>query len=264
MDWFSWLSRTGLDPLHTYEYGLLFVQNGLKPEDISSFNHHFLHKIGISVATDRLEIMKLAKFHTQQQPTHKKFLLSAFTKTKNCLRNCLRNLTLTANSKPEKGIFRKEAAEIAPGTPTHGEDHGLKQEVKVLEVLKPTKRRSKNVSHSGPLDGKTHEKLVMNRKSLKLSGPLNRKERPMSPRSPISYGPLEGRTSNWASSKSPKHNRIPEGRMMRLIPPSRSPRFSGPIEGSPIICCRCKEERIETDDDYHSLWASLFHDIKPV
>ncbi|XP_038879652.1 uncharacterized protein LOC120071438 [Benincasa hispida] len=260
MDWFSWLSRTGLDPLHTYEYGLLFARNALKPDDIPRFNHHFLQKIGISIAKHRLEILKLAKSHTHQQPTLNNPLLSAFTKTKICLRNCLRKLILPT-ARPDKGVFREDTAVISPEPPTL-------DEVKVKEVVKPPpKRRSKHVSLSGPLDGRTHEKFVMSSKSLKLSGPLDRKERPpMFPRSPRTSGPLDGRVSDWALSKSPKVNGPPQGRMMKLIPPSRSPRVSGPLDGrdgSPRICCRCNRERMETDDDYHSLWVSLFYDMKP-
>lgn len=145
------------------------------------------------------------------------------------------------------------------------EEEELKQ---VKEVPKPPRRRSKHVSLSGPLDGRMHEKFVMSSKSLKLSGPLDRKGRPppMFPRSPRTSGPLDGRLSDWALSKSPKVNGPPQGRMMRLIPPSRSPRVSGPLDGpdgSPRICCRCNRERMETDDDYHSLWVSLFYDMKP-
>ncbi|KAA0050059.1 Sterile alpha motif, type 2 [Cucumis melo var. makuwa] len=266
MDWFSWLSRTGLDPLHTYEYGLLFARNALKPEDIPRFNHHFLQKIGISIAKHRLEILKLAKSHTTHQPNLNNPLISAFFKTKICLRNCLRRL-ISPSPAPDKPI-------ISPEPPPSSLDE---PKVKVKEVLKPPRRRSKHVSLSGPLD-RTHEKFVMSSKSLKLSGPLDRKERPppspspsplppMFPRSPRTSGPLDGRISDWGlSNKSPKVNGPPQGRMMRLIPPSRSPRVSGPLDGrdgSPRICCRCNRERMESEDDYHSLWVSLFYDMKP-
>ncbi|KAI5660451.1 hypothetical protein M9H77_29244 [Catharanthus roseus] len=61
MDWFSWLSKTGLDPSLVYEYGLAFAQNELEEEDIAYFNHEFLQSMGISIAKHRLEILKLAK-----------------------------------------------------------------------------------------------------------------------------------------------------------------------------------------------------------
>lgn len=61
MDWFSWLSKTGLDPSLVYEYGLAFVNNELEEEDISYFDHEFLQSMGISIAKHRLEILKLAR-----------------------------------------------------------------------------------------------------------------------------------------------------------------------------------------------------------
>ncbi|KAL3721122.1 hypothetical protein ACJRO7_005875 [Eucalyptus globulus] len=61
MDWFSWLSKTGLDPSLVYDYGLAFVNNELEEEDIRYFDHEFLQSMGISIAKHRLEILKLAR-----------------------------------------------------------------------------------------------------------------------------------------------------------------------------------------------------------
>ncbi|GAB2269511.1 hypothetical protein Dimus_004428 [Dionaea muscipula] len=61
MDWFSWLSKTGLKPSLVYEYGSVFAQNELEQEDIPYLNHEFLQTMGISIAKHRLEILKLAK-----------------------------------------------------------------------------------------------------------------------------------------------------------------------------------------------------------
>ncbi|XP_058113194.1 uncharacterized protein LOC131256175 [Magnolia sinica] len=61
MDWFSWLSKTGLEPTLVYEYGLAFAHNELEEDDIADFNHDFLQSMGISIAKHRLEILKLAK-----------------------------------------------------------------------------------------------------------------------------------------------------------------------------------------------------------
>ncbi|CAN0919574.1 hypothetical protein LINGRAHAP2_LOCUS31536 [Linum grandiflorum] len=61
MDWFSWLSKSGLDPSLVYEYGLSLSNNELEEEDISYFNHEFLQSMGISIAKHRLEILKLSK-----------------------------------------------------------------------------------------------------------------------------------------------------------------------------------------------------------
>lgn len=65
MDWFSWLSKTDLDPTLSYEYGLIFAQKKLQSEDIALFNHNFLRRLGISVAKHRVEILKLSKRETQ-------------------------------------------------------------------------------------------------------------------------------------------------------------------------------------------------------
>ncbi|KAG4145893.1 hypothetical protein ERO13_D05G122750v2 [Gossypium hirsutum] len=60
MDWFSWLSKTGLEPSLVYEYGLSFSHNELEEEDIVYLDHEFLQSMGISIAKHRLEILKLA------------------------------------------------------------------------------------------------------------------------------------------------------------------------------------------------------------
>ena len=65
MDWFSWLSKTDLDPTISYEYGLIFAQKKLKSEDIALFNHNFLKRHGINVAEHRQEILKLSKRETE-------------------------------------------------------------------------------------------------------------------------------------------------------------------------------------------------------
>ncbi|CDO98191.1 unnamed protein product [Coffea canephora] len=61
MDWFSWLSKTSLDPSTAYDYALTFAQNELEEDDIAHFNHEFLQSMGISLAKHRLEILKFAR-----------------------------------------------------------------------------------------------------------------------------------------------------------------------------------------------------------
>ncbi|CAA7026069.1 unnamed protein product [Microthlaspi erraticum] len=68
MDWFSWLSRTDLEPCLVHEYGFTFSQNELEREDIAYFNHEFLQSMGISIAKHRLEILKLARRDRNQSP----------------------------------------------------------------------------------------------------------------------------------------------------------------------------------------------------
>ncbi|KAL5574527.1 hypothetical protein UlMin_016226 [Ulmus minor] len=86
MDWYSWLSKTGLEPLLVYEYGLVFAHNELEEEDIIYFNHEFLQSMGISIAKHRLEILKLArKVKGSSQPRAMTRLLVAIKRTKKCL-----------------------------------------------------------------------------------------------------------------------------------------------------------------------------------
>ncbi|KAJ7962805.1 Sterile alpha motif domain-containing protein [Quillaja saponaria] len=68
MDWFSWLSKTGLEPTLVYEYGLTLAHNELEEEDIIYFNHEFLQSMGISIAKHRLEILKLARKERGKSP----------------------------------------------------------------------------------------------------------------------------------------------------------------------------------------------------
>lgn len=70
MDWFSWLSKSPLNPTLVHEYGLAFAFNELEEEDISYFDHPFLQSMGISVAKHRLEILKLV--HNHQHSDHKR------------------------------------------------------------------------------------------------------------------------------------------------------------------------------------------------
>ncbi|GAV60963.1 SAM_2 domain-containing protein [Cephalotus follicularis] len=93
MDWFSWLSKTGLEPSLIYEYGLAFSHNELDQEDIAYFNHEFLQSMGISIAKHRLEILKLArkeKGSSTQHPMSR--LLVAIKRTKTCLVKYIRTL----------------------------------------------------------------------------------------------------------------------------------------------------------------------------
>lgn len=77
MDWFSWLSKTSLDPFLVYEYALAFTQNELEKDDIFYFNHDFLQSMGISIAKHRLEILKLATKQKESAPHLMSRLLTA-------------------------------------------------------------------------------------------------------------------------------------------------------------------------------------------
>ncbi|XP_057454134.1 uncharacterized protein LOC130745774 isoform X2 [Lotus japonicus] len=94
MDWFSWLSKTSLEPSLVYEYGLTFAHNELEEEDMIYFNHEFLQSMGISIAKHRLEILKLArKDKAGKRPLPVARLMVAIKKTKRCLSNYIRMFT---------------------------------------------------------------------------------------------------------------------------------------------------------------------------
>ncbi|OIW04951.1 hypothetical protein TanjilG_01147 [Lupinus angustifolius] len=91
MDWFSWLSKTSLEPSLVYEYGLAFSNNELEEEDIVFFNHEFLQSMGISIAKHRLEILKLSmKYKGSKRPLQVTRLIVAIKKTKRCLANYIK------------------------------------------------------------------------------------------------------------------------------------------------------------------------------
>ncbi|CAK9150141.1 unnamed protein product [Ilex paraguariensis] len=90
MDWFSWLSKTGLEPSLIYEYGLAFSHNELEEDDIAYFNHEFLQSMGISIAKHRLEILKLARKEKGNGPHPMSRLLVAIKRTKRSLTKYIR------------------------------------------------------------------------------------------------------------------------------------------------------------------------------
>ncbi|KAL9323205.1 hypothetical protein ACSQ67_011258 [Phaseolus vulgaris] len=92
MDWFSWLSKTGLEPSLVYEYGLTFAHNELEEDDMSYFNHEFLQSMGISIAKHRLEILKVARKEKGKSPRAVAKLVVAIKRTKRNLANYVRML----------------------------------------------------------------------------------------------------------------------------------------------------------------------------
>lgn len=86
MDWFTWLSKTDLDPSLVYEYALTFTHNELNQDDVSYFSHDFLQSMGISIAKHRLEILKLARKKKKEggKSIHPiVWFMFAFNRTKN-------------------------------------------------------------------------------------------------------------------------------------------------------------------------------------
>ncbi|KAI3785995.1 hypothetical protein L1987_45121 [Smallanthus sonchifolius] len=91
IDWFSWLSKTRLEPSLIYEYGMAFSRNELEEDDITYFNHEFLQSMGISIAKHRLEILKLARKQKGSHGSHPiSKLMIAIKKTKRTLASYIR------------------------------------------------------------------------------------------------------------------------------------------------------------------------------
>lgn len=92
MDWFTWLSKAGLEPSLVYEYGLVLAHNELEEEDIAYFNHEFLQSMGICIAKHRLEILKLSKKEKRsiRHPNPMSKLVIAIKRTKRNLSKYIR------------------------------------------------------------------------------------------------------------------------------------------------------------------------------
>ncbi|KAL4283813.1 hypothetical protein GQ457_16G004730 [Hibiscus cannabinus] len=177
MDWFSWLSKTGLHPSLVYKYGLAFSGNELKMEDLPYFNHEFLQSMGISVAKHRLEILKLARKQVSDAPNGFSKLILAINKTRKSFNKYVnklvhhdKNHTITkALPAPAprpvcyKDKWREELSK------KNKSDHN--REMKIEHPM----QRNRTIAKSGPLDYRGQEKLVVTPRSLKLSGPLDRK-----------------------------------------------------------------------------------------
>ncbi|KAF5796502.1 putative sterile alpha motif domain-containing protein [Helianthus annuus] len=88
MDWFSWLSKSNLEPPFIHEYAIAFSQNQLEEDDIAYLNHEFLQSMGISIAKHRLEILKLARKSSGSHPMAK--LIAAIKKSKRTLARYVR------------------------------------------------------------------------------------------------------------------------------------------------------------------------------
>ncbi|KAL2327411.1 hypothetical protein Fmac_020838 [Flemingia macrophylla] len=257
MDWFSWLSRTTLEPSLIYEYGLAFARNELQLEDATYFNHEFLQSMGISIAKHRLEILKLAKKEDLAAKTSGNKLSGVIRK---CLRKCFSKLV-------SKEDHHHQEVKDMPPEPNWYQGKWRRARHKGSIVL------------SGPLDGNNgravHEKMVNNSsKVMKLSGPLDGKvmnggdHRVMyanATRSPIMSSaaarPLDGRF--MGSTKSP---RLSGPLDARPVGNNRSPRLRKALDESPMgyspYSKQVRADHADYDDDY-AMWPSLFEDLKP-
>ncbi|CAL0320169.1 unnamed protein product [Lupinus luteus] len=251
MDWFSWLSRTTLEPSLVYEYGLAFSRNELRLEDAIYFNHEFLQSMGISIAKHRLEILKLATKEDGPIMLLRTKKLSLVLKK--CLRKCM------------SMVFRDDDnGDVKEYMPQEANWHQGKWRRALVKGEKGM-QRSRTIALSGPLDGRMHEKMGCN-KLLKLSGPIDGKmnERMMyTNRSPR---PIDGRFMGI-----PKHPTLASGPLdSRAMVHSRSPRLmksSDERGDSPMGYSNSpynNKTKGDTDyDDEYAMWPTLFEDLKP-
>nr|KYP38687.1 hypothetical protein KK1_040045 [Cajanus cajan] len=225
MDWFSWLSRTSLEPSLIYEYGLAFARNELQLEDATYFNHEFLQSMGISIAKHRLEILKLAKKEDLAAKTSANKLSGVIKK---CLRKCFSKL-----------VSKEDHQEVKEMPPEPNWYQGKWRRA----------RHNGTIALSGPLDGNgriVHEKMVSNSKVMKLSGPLDGKVN--GAKSPRLSGPLDARPVAVSNNRSPR------------LPRALDERAESPMGYSPYN--KVRTDHADYDDDY-AMWPSLFEDLKP-
>ncbi|XP_021689695.2 uncharacterized protein LOC110671521 [Hevea brasiliensis] len=263
MDWFSWLSRSGLEPSLVYEYGLAFARNELQEVDLIYFNHEFLQSMGISIAKHRLEILKLARKEAGAGTTGLSKFIFAINKTKKNLKKCITKLVFHEDS-----VFK---AVPEPPPPYQEQWRGALtrkyKSDKELQFEKPPVIRTKRQAKSGPLDGRVPGNLMLNHRNLKLSGPLDGRVpenlMPMPNNKSLKLsGPLDGKVHDRLvcayRSPNPKLYGTSDGIVkQRLMAGGRSPIIPRPSDGS-------KLGRVTNDDfDDQSLWAHLFQDMKP-
>ncbi|KAI4380483.1 hypothetical protein MLD38_006669 [Melastoma candidum] len=231
--WFSWLSRTSLEPVLVYKYGIVLARNELQAEDISYFDHEFLWSMGIVVAKHRLEIIKLARKEKGRgsAAAGNTGPLSGF---------------VAAISRTKKSFGRYIARLVyheGAGIKASSKDPG-KLQGKHKDDIAEFEKRS-NLAFSGPMvDSRVQDRhLLANAKprNSTWSGPLY----PL-PKSPYQPG-------NWYPVGSPK-----------FLGRCRSPRLSGPLDSatnSPKFVYGAQSADYDLDDQ--SPWAQLFHDMKP-
>ncbi|ESW27091.1 hypothetical protein PHAVU_003G172900 [Phaseolus vulgaris] len=280
MDWFSWLSRTTLEPSLIYDYGLTFARNELQLEDACYFNHEFLQSMGISIAKHRLEILKLVKKEGGGGGGRPKKLSGVIKK---CLRKCMNKFVSRDDDHVVKGVPSLTHVSMAPpeinwyegklrgSTVVRKQQEGSEdgKEEKPLPV--PPVYRSRTIALSGPLDGsRIMQDKMLHNKALKLSGPLDGRmhERMIinSNRSPLIPRPLDARFV--ATTKSPRVSGPLDPRLMAAE--IKSPRLPRPSDftradiESPVSYSPYNKPKADFDyDDDHTLWPSLFQDLKP-
>ncbi|MFS7917309.1 putative sterile alpha motif/pointed domain superfamily [Helianthus anomalus] len=231
MDWYSWLTKTNLDPYLVYEYGRAFTHNELQRGDTNYFTHEFLQSMGVTVAKHRLEILKLARKNIGGGCPKNGFskIMSAIANTRlllcKKLGKCVSFKHSVHSPMPDQNLFRPQW----PGINLRknmGFDENMEEKVK---------RKMK----SGPLDRRIQERYMSPKKVSSVSGPLDRK---VQENLMVMYG-------------SPMETRHGPNRSGPLDIVDHSPRIGIPYG------------MVQTagggDDAAASLWSLMFHNIKP-
>lgn len=266
MDWYSWLSRTNLEPALTYEYGLSFTRNELQREDLSYFNHEFLLSLGINIAKHRLEILKLVRKELGgggATINGLSKLVLAFNRTKKLFtrKNTGKLSSPHKNSPPPVPLDMSAYRSQWSGALKRLSSSNPKEQKEQEKTITTTPRK-KNVMRSGPLDRRALQlqdrTTAMTNKCLSVSGPLDGtsiQEKWMAVNwSPIRAVPIDGK---WRSEKSSYGYG------------SRSPsNYNSPWEGrtspSPMPHHHCYHQpNVGVDEGAQSLWALMFQDLKP-
>ncbi|KAG7579004.1 hypothetical protein ISN45_Aa03g031730 [Arabidopsis thaliana x Arabidopsis arenosa] len=248
MDWFSWLSKTDLDPTLSYEYGLIFAQKKLQSEDIALFNHNFLRRVGISVAKHRVEILKLSKRETQALSSyqHRPFsakLISVVIRATKSVGNRLNKWLYLGGTAVVEPLKEKQSPTRACRTATFltGNNNKVNAEKAEVQVERLPVIKRKMIAKSGPLDlkhGMQEKMTLVSNRSMNLSGPLDRNVQErliLAYRSPVVSGQLDGNLNE------------------RL-------RLSGPLKGRPPSPSVYVEYNKRDDD---TRWDAMFHNLKP-
>ncbi|KAK1437431.1 hypothetical protein QVD17_03222 [Tagetes erecta] len=171
MDWYSWLSKTNLDPYLVYEYGRLFTHNELQTDDTNHFTHEFLQSIGVSVAKHRLQILNLARNNIGDHCPKNKFskILYAISKTRMLVSKKLgtwvsfKHAVRTPMPEADPNVLRPQW----PGV-------NLRRNMGFEEIKEEKVKRKKKMK-SGPLDRRVHEGYMNPKIVSSVSGPLDRK-----------------------------------------------------------------------------------------
>ncbi|CAF2128936.1 unnamed protein product [Brassica napus] len=247
MDWFSWLSKTDLDPTISYEYGLIFAQKKLRSEDIALFNHNFLKRHGINVAEHRQEILKLSKRETEtlsyyhRRPASAKLISVLIKATKSIGNRFNKWLFLVGTAVVEPAKEKQSPEPASRGEAFVSGNNKANNEKAEFQVERLPVIRKKRIAKSGPLDLKhrMQEKTTFPaNRSMNLSGPLDRSVQErlvLAYRSPVVSGQLDGNLNE------------------RL-------KLSGPLKGRPPSPSVYVEYSTRDDD---TRWAALFHNLKP-